>query len=233
MSYKELLATSEGHLTFYVNNDNWLSMADVIKQLLEQGISLSTDPYPSSLKFLPGLGSYPSHSISLVPDNCPTNTVALRSESSKSMADDSVCLPKLDSLALAQCNVDQLKYESARLAQQIQQLSCKLNVPHSHTDMAPELVHTNSNQPCTKPQANISRSEFVLLDLDSSATDPISESITQLPDLNVTEGPPSLTWKGKPLVAFRSYNKPVMLLILYAYKTPSLIRKGLCLQTLL
>ena len=45
LSYKELLATSEGHLTFYVNNDNWLSVAYVMKQLLEQGISLSTDPY--------------------------------------------------------------------------------------------------------------------------------------------------------------------------------------------
>ena len=53
--------------------------------------------------------------------------------------------------------------------------------------MAPELVHTDSNHPCTKPQANISRSEFVSLDFDSSATDPISESITLLPDLNVTE----------------------------------------------
>ena len=94
------------------------------------------------------------------------------------MADDSVCLPKLDSLALVQCNVDELKYESARLAKQIQQLSCKLNVPNSHTDKAPELVHADSNHPCTKPQANISRSEFVPQDMDSSATDPISESIT-------------------------------------------------------
>ena len=42
--------------------------------------------------------------------------------------------------------------------------------------MAPELVHTDSNHPCTKPQA-----------LDSSATDPISESITQLPSPKVTE----------------------------------------------
>ena len=53
--------------------------------------------------------------------------------------------------------------------------------------MAPELVHTNSNHPCTKPKANMSRSEFVPLDLDSSATDPISESITQLHSPNVTE----------------------------------------------
>ena len=50
LSYSELLATSEGHLTFYVNDD-WLSVAYVIKQLFEQGISLSTDPYPSSPKF--------------------------------------------------------------------------------------------------------------------------------------------------------------------------------------
>ena len=102
------------------------------------------------------------------------------------MADDSVCLPRLDTFALAQCNVDELKYESARLAQQIQQLSCKLNVPQSHTDMAPELVHTDSSHPCTRPQANISRSEFVPQDLDSSATDDISESITLLPSLRVT-----------------------------------------------
>ena len=52
--------------------------------------------------------------------------------------------------------------------------------------MAPELVHTNSNHPCTKPQANISRSEFVPQDLDSSATDHISESITQLSSPKVT-----------------------------------------------
>ena len=100
MSYKELLATSEGHLIFYVNNDNWLSVAYVIKQLLEQGISLSTHSYPSSSKFPSSPGSYPSHSISLVPDNCPINTVVLRPDSSKSMADDSVCLPKLDSPCL-------------------------------------------------------------------------------------------------------------------------------------
>ena len=187
LSYKELLATSEGHLTFYVDNENWLSVAYVIKQLLEQGISLTTDPYPSSPKFPSNPGSYPSHFISWVPDNCPTNTVVLRSESSKSMADDSVCLPKSDSLALAQCNVDELKYESARLAQQIQQLSCKLNVPHSHTNMAPELVHIDSNYPCTKPQVNISRSEFAPQDLDSSATDPISKSITQLCSPKVIE----------------------------------------------
>ena len=111
------------------------------------------------------------------------------------MADDSVCLPNLDSLALAQHNVDELKYESTRLAQQIQQLSCKLNVPHSHTDMTPELVHTDLNHPCTKPQANMSRSEFVPQDLESSATDPISESITQLPSPKVTGdyAPSSLT----------------------------------------
>ena len=53
--------------------------------------------------------------------------------------------------------------------------------------MAPELVHTDSNHPCTRPQANISRSEVVPQDLDSSATDDISESVTQLPSLTVTE----------------------------------------------
>ena len=112
-------------------------MAYVIKQSLEQGISLSTDPYPLSPKFPSSAGSYLSNSISLVHDNCPTNTVVLKSEGSKSMANNSVCLPKLDSLAFAQCNVDELKYESARLAKQTQQLSCKLNVPHSHSDVAP------------------------------------------------------------------------------------------------
>ena len=162
LSYKELLSKPGGHLTFYVDNDNWLSVAYVIKQLLEQGISLTTDPYPPSPKSPSSPDSHPS------------------------MADDSVCLPRLDSLALVQCNVDELKYESARLAEQIQQLSCKLNVPQSHTDMAPELVHTDSNHPCTRPQANISRSEFVPQDLDSSATDDISESITLLPSLRVT-----------------------------------------------
>ena len=45
--------------------------------------------------------------------------------------------------------------------------------------MAP-LVHTNVNYPCTKSQVKISRSEFVPHNLDSSATDAISESITQL-----------------------------------------------------
>ena len=138
-------------------------MVYVIKQLLEQGISLTTDPYPPSPK-------------------SPSSP-----DSHLSMADDSVHLPKLDSFALAQHNVDELKYESARLAQQIQQLSCKLNVSQSHTDMAPELVHTDSNHPCTRPQTNILRSEFVPQDLDSSATDDISESITQLPSLRVTE----------------------------------------------
>ena len=155
LSYKELLSKLGGHLTFYVDNDNWLSVAYVIKQLLEQGISLTTDPYPPSPKSPSSPDSHPS------------------------MADDSVCLFRLDSLALVQCKVDELKYESARLAEQIQQLSCKLNVPQSHTDMAPELVHTDSNHPCTRPQANISRSEFVPQDLDSSATDDISESITE------------------------------------------------------
>ena len=162
LSYKELLAEPGGHLTFYVDNDNWLSVAYVIKQLLEQGISLTTDPYPPSPKSPSSPDSHPS------------------------MAVNSVCLSRLDSFALAQHNVDELKYESARLAQQIQQLSCKLNVPHSHTDMAPELVHADSNHPCTKPQANISRSEFVPQDLDSSATDDISESITLLSSLRVT-----------------------------------------------
>ena len=59
LSYKELQATSEGHLTFFVNNNNWLSVAYVIKQLLEQGISLTTDPYPSSPKSPSSPGSYP------------------------------------------------------------------------------------------------------------------------------------------------------------------------------
>ena len=150
-----------------MDNDNWLSVAYVIKQLLEQGISLTTDPYPPSPKSPSSPDSHPS------------------------MADDFVYLPRLDSLALVQRNVDELKYESARLAKQIQQLSCKLNVPQSHTDMAPELVHTDSNHPCTRPQANISRSEFVPQDLDSSATDGISESITLLPSLRVTNDPNS------------------------------------------
>ena len=140
-------------------------MALILKQLLEQGISPTTDSYPPS----PKSPSSPSS-----PDSHP------------SMADDSLYLPKLDSLVWPQHSVDELKHESARLAQQIQ-LSCKLNVPHSHTDIAPELVHTNSNHPCTKPQANISRSELVPLDLDSSTTDPISESITQLHSPKVTE----------------------------------------------
>ena len=35
LSYKELLSKPGGHLTFYVDNDNWLSVAYVIKQLLE------------------------------------------------------------------------------------------------------------------------------------------------------------------------------------------------------
>ena len=145
-----------------MDNDNWLSVTNVIKQLLEQEISLTTDPYPPSPKSPSSPDSHPS------------------------LADDSVCLPRLDSLVLVQCNVDELKYESARLAKQIQQLSCKLNVPQSHTDMAPELVHTDSNHPCTRPQTNISRSEFVPQDLASSETDDISESITLLPSLRVT-----------------------------------------------
>ena len=203
LSYKELLAKPGAHLTFCVDNDNWLSVAYVIKQLLEQGISLTTDPYPPSPKSPSSPDSHPS------------------------MADNSVCLPRLDYLALAQHNVDELKYESARLAQQIQQLSSKLNVPHSHTGMAPELVHTNSNHPCTKPQANISRSEFVPQDLDSSATDPISESMT----MSQVYCPHSLTRKRKPLVTLRSYNKPVMLFIQNC-KTPSLVITDPCHQTL-
>ena len=95
LSYKELLAKPGGHLTFYVDNDNWLIVAYVIKQLLKQGISLTTDPYPPSPKSPSSPDSHPS------------------------MADDSVHLLKLDSFALAQHNVDELKYESARLAQQI------------------------------------------------------------------------------------------------------------------
>ena len=112
-SYKDLLATSGGHLKFYVDNDNWLSVAYVIKQLLEQGISLTTDPNPSSPNCPSSPASYPSHSKSLVYDSCSITTVVPRSNSPKFMADDSVCLSKLDSLALAQLNVDELKYESA------------------------------------------------------------------------------------------------------------------------
>ena len=40
LSYKNLLPKPGGHLTFYVDNDNWLSVAYIIKQLLEQGIFL-------------------------------------------------------------------------------------------------------------------------------------------------------------------------------------------------
>ena len=161
-----------------MDNDNWLSVAYVIKQLLEQGISLTTDPYPPSLKSPSSPDSHPS------------------------MADDSVCLPRLDSLALVQRKVDELKYESARLAEQIQQLSCKLNVPQSHTDMAPELVHTDSNHPCTRPQANISRPEFVPQDLDSSATDDISESITEY----VCPGMPYSQVDSPPVFSLQSSN---------------------------
>ena len=164
-SYKDLIATSGGHLTFYVDNDNWLSVAYVIKQLLEQGISLTTDPNPSSPNCPSSPASYPSHSKSLVSDNCSITTVVPRSNSPKFMADDTVHLSKLDSLALAQLNVDELKYESARLGQQIQKLYCKLNVPLSHTecgDMAPELVDTDSNHPCTEPQVEISRSKLFI-----------------------------------------------------------------------
>ena len=53
--------------------------------------------------------------------------------------------------------------------------------------MACELVHTGLNHPCTKPQANISGSDFVPQDLDSPATGPISESTTQLPGPRVTK----------------------------------------------
>ena len=70
LSYKDLMATSGGHLTFYVDNDNWLSVAYVIKQLLEQGISVTTDPNPSSPNCPFSTAFYPSHSKSLVSDNC-------------------------------------------------------------------------------------------------------------------------------------------------------------------
>ena len=60
LSYKELLSKLGGHLTFYVDNDNWLSVAYVIKQLLEQGISLTTDPYPPSPKSPSSPDSHPS-----------------------------------------------------------------------------------------------------------------------------------------------------------------------------
>ena len=141
LSYKELLATSEGYLTFYVDNDDWLSVCN--KQLLEQGISLTTDPYPVSLKS-------PSS-----PESHPSSSAVRSSKSSKYVADDSICLPKLDSLALAQLNMDDLKYELARLTQQIQKLSCKLHIPLSHIecgDMPAKLVHTDSNHPSMKPQ---------------------------------------------------------------------------------
>ena len=59
LSYKEL-AKPGGHLTFYVDNDNWLSVAYVIKQLLEQGISLTTDPYPPCPKSPSSPDSHPS-----------------------------------------------------------------------------------------------------------------------------------------------------------------------------
>ena len=100
-SYKDLIATSGGHLTFYVDNDNWLSVVYVIKQLLEQGISLTTDPNSSSPNCPSSPASYPSHSKSLVSDNCSITAVVPRSNSPKFMADDSVHLSKLDSLALA------------------------------------------------------------------------------------------------------------------------------------
>ena len=112
-SYKDLITTSGGHLTFYVDNDNLLSVAYVIKQLLEQGISLTTDPNSSSPNCPSSPAFYPSHSKSLMSDNCSITTVVPRSNSPKFMADDSVHLSKLDSLALAQLNVDELKYESA------------------------------------------------------------------------------------------------------------------------
>ena len=121
-SYNDLLATLEGHLTFSVDNDNWLSVAYVIKQLLEQGISLLTDAYPVSLKSPSSAGS---HSCS---------STVLRSNSSKYVADASICLPKLDSIALAQHNMCLVKI----LGQQIQKLYCKLNAPLSHTECMAE-----------------------------------------------------------------------------------------------
>ena len=189
-SYKDLIATSGGHLTFYVDNDNWLSEAYVIKQLLEERIFLTTDPNPSSPNCPSSPASYPSHSKSLVSDNCSITTVVPRSNSPRFTADGSVCLSKWDSLTLAQHNVDELKYESTRLGQQIQKLSCKLKVPLSHTEcgeMAPELVDTDSNLPCTEPQVEMSRSKFVHQNLDSAAKDLIYESTTQLPNPKATE----------------------------------------------
>ena len=73
-SCKDLLAISGGHLTFYVDNDNLLSVAYVIKQLLEQGIFLTTDPNPSSPNCPSSPASYPSHSRSLVSDSCSITT---------------------------------------------------------------------------------------------------------------------------------------------------------------
>ena len=173
-----------------MDNNNWFSVAYVIKQLLEQGIFLTTDPNPSSPNCPSSPASYPSHSKSLVSDNCSITTVVPRSNSPKFMADGSVCLSKWDSLALAQHNVDELKYESARLGQQIQKLSCKLNIPLSHTecgDMAPELVDTDSNHPCTETPVEISRSIFVHQNLNSAAKDLICEFTTQLPNPKATE----------------------------------------------
>ena len=96
-----------------ITNPNWLSVAYVIKQLLEQGVSLTTDPNSSSPNCPSSPASYPSHSRSLMSDSCSITTVVPRSNSPEFMADDSVCLSKLDFLALVQHNVDELKYESA------------------------------------------------------------------------------------------------------------------------
>ena len=86
--------------------------------------------------------------------------------------------------------MNELKYESARLGQQIQKLSCQLNVPLSHTecgDMAPELADTDSYHLCTEPPVGISRSKFVHQNLDSAAKDLIYESTTQLLNPKATE----------------------------------------------
>ena len=71
--------------------------------------------------------------------------------------------------------------------------------------MAPELVDTDSNHPCTEPQVEMSRlctwvigvciyqfrshiPKFVCQHLDPAAKDLISESVIQLPNPKVTEG---------------------------------------------
>ena len=191
LSYKELLSKPGGHLTFYVDNDDWLSVAYVIKQLLEQGISLTTDPYPPSPK-------------------SPSSP-----DSHLSMVDDAVCLPRLDSLALVQRNVDELKYESARLAEEIQQLSYKLNVPQSYTDMTQITLVLDPR--LTYQGLNLSVRTWTLLQqmifLSPLPSSPAKESPMTISQFHF---PHSWPLKQKPMV-ISSYNKPVML-FMHNYK---------------